>query len=92
MRVTVLRVAIAAVLTGAGWAIGHAQGQTQEPDFTLRVVAPGGVTSVECVRGCTFRYTQVSVEGTKRTFQTPSFRQGCKESTCEISAAGVITR
>jgi len=33
-----------------GWVVGRAQ--SANPDFELVVTAPGGETSVECVRGC----------------------------------------
>ena len=85
----VLRVVVAVALMSVAWGIGHAQGQAQS--FVLKIVAPGGTTSVECVSGCTFRYVRVATDGTRRTFDTPSFTQGCPNATCEISASGVVT-
>jgi hypothetical protein len=40
---------IALSLIGAGWTIGQAQ--SRQPDFELIVNAPGGDTTIECVRG-----------------------------------------
>ena len=69
-----------------------AQAQATDPSFVLKIVAPGGTTSVECVSGCTFRYVQVATDGTRRTSDIPSFTQGCPNATCEINASGVIPR
>jgi hypothetical protein len=62
------------------------------PTFLIKIVAPAGETSVECVSGCTFNEVKVFTDGTKRNFRVPSFQFGCRNQTCEWSAGGVITR
>jgi len=44
------RVAVALALLGFGWSMGRAQ--SSQPDFELMVEAPGGATTVQCVKGC----------------------------------------
>ena len=39
-----------------GWVVGRAQ--SANPDFELVVTAPGGETSVECVRGCDLKWVE----------------------------------
>jgi hypothetical protein len=39
-----------------GWAVGRAQ--SAAPDFELVVNAPGGETSIECVRGCDLKWVE----------------------------------
>ena len=39
-----------------GWVAGRAQ--TSTPDFEFIVNAPGGKTSVECVRGCDLKWVE----------------------------------
>jgi hypothetical protein len=41
---------IAMSFTAFGWALAHAQ--NTEPDFAIVVEAPGGETTIRCVRGC----------------------------------------
>lgn len=45
-------VLFAFALFGAGLAIGQAQ--DSDPDFLLKIDAPAGQTTVECVSGCSF--------------------------------------
>jgi len=89
-------IGVGAVLTSAPLLARQLQEPTSSPTFLLKIVAPGGatmpMTSVECVSGCTFKEAKVLTDGTKRTFQTPSFQSGCKNDTCEWTAGGVITR
>jgi hypothetical protein len=67
-------------------------GTGKEPGFILRIVAPGGRTSVECVRGSMFNEAKVFLDATKRNFQVPRFQHGCKGQTCEWTAGASITR
>ena len=50
----------ALVMLLVGWAAGRAQGPG-EPAFEIRVNAPGGETTIECVRGCTLAWVQRGV-------------------------------
>jgi hypothetical protein len=43
-----------------GWAAGRAQAPAQ-PAFEIRVNAPTGETTIECVRGCTLAWVQRGV-------------------------------
>ena len=54
MKRIAVRVAIAVALLGFGWSVGRAQ--SRQPDFELMVDAPGGATTVQCVRGCTLQF------------------------------------
>lgn len=51
MRRTLLRIFAAVSLIAIGWTAGQAAQQPQA-DFELRVSAPGGTTTITCVRGC----------------------------------------
>jgi hypothetical protein len=50
MRKIVTHVLVGVVLVGLGWVTGLAQ--SRRGDFEVRVQAPTGKTTVECVRGC----------------------------------------
>jgi hypothetical protein len=52
-------VIIAAAMLLTGWAVGRAQVQTPQPEFEIRVNAPGGSTTIECVRGCSLAWAVV---------------------------------
>ncbi len=62
MKRIALRLFLAGGLIGMGWTIGRAQASS--PDFELRIDAPGGETSVTCVRGCELAWIQRMVPGT----------------------------
>jgi hypothetical protein len=69
MRQKLLRLVIAAALVLLGWAAGKAQ--PTQPNFEIRVNAPGGETTIECVRGCELSWVerQNSSGGTMTTFK-----------------------
>ena len=50
MKMTALRLGIAAALILGGWSVGRAQSQVAE--FEMAVDAPGGVVIVRCLEGC----------------------------------------
>jgi len=66
---------IAAVLIG--WAVGRAE--TSTPDFELIVNAPGGETSVECVRGCDLRWWERGPNPNSGLMNKFTFRCGAAE-------------
>lgn len=54
MKRVAVRIAVAVALLGCGWSVGRAQ--SRQPDFELMVDAPGGATTVQCVRGCNLQF------------------------------------
>jgi hypothetical protein len=54
MKGIAVRVAVAVALIGFGWSVGRAQ--SGQPDFELMIDAPGGATTVQCVRGCSLQF------------------------------------
>jgi len=50
MRRNALKALVVVALVGLGWATGRAQ--SAGPDFEIKINAPEGETTVECVRGC----------------------------------------
>lgn len=53
MRHKTIQTVVALLLVAFGWAVGRAK--TPAPEFTLRIEAPSGRTTVTCVRGCTLQ-------------------------------------
>jgi hypothetical protein len=64
-------------LTGAGYVAGRAQAAT--PAFEITVDAPGGETSVRCVRGCTLTWVERGVNPNSK--QIPEFQFSCNSGT-----------
>jgi len=54
-----LKVTVALALLGTGWVAAKAQ--SAAPTFELVVDAPGGPTSITCVRGCTLAWVERGV-------------------------------
>lgn len=52
----ILKALLVIALVGAGWIAGRAQ--SAGPDFEIRVNAPEGETTVECVRGCQLAWVE----------------------------------
>jgi hypothetical protein len=73
---------IAAILTG--WMAGRAQ--TANPDFELVVSAPGGETSIECVRGCDLRWVERGLNPSGGAI--PKFTFRCGASQCSSGRVG----
>ncbi|HET9216351.1 MAG TPA: hypothetical protein VFR18_05200, partial [Terriglobia bacterium] len=57
----------ALLLVGLGWVAGA---QTASPDFEVRVDAPGGETTIECVRGCELVWVERGVPATASRMST----------------------
>lgn len=72
-----VEVALAAALVMAGWAAGRAT--TVAPDFELIVDAPGGETTVRCVKGCTLAWVERGVNPSATP--TSTFKYACTGST-----------
>jgi hypothetical protein len=83
-RRTILAVG-AFLLVAFGWAVGRAQ--TPAPEFTLAIEAPGGRTTVKCVRGCTLQGGQD--EGNPSNRPTPKYWFECSGVTqCSATVNG----
>ena len=72
-----LRGVLVVGLLGAGWTVGRAP--TTGPDFEIRINAPEGQTTVECVRGCQLAWVERMDPATVVPNQT-TFSYGCGNS------------
>jgi hypothetical protein len=54
-----MRLLLALAFIGTGW--GLARAQRPDPDFILSIDAPGGATTVRCVRGCKLVWSERGV-------------------------------
>jgi hypothetical protein len=79
-----LRVAIVAALVGLGWVAGRAQ--TTQPDFEIRVDAPGGQTTIECVRGCNLSWVERGLISSAT--EKPTFTYNCGGNRCSSGKVG----
>jgi hypothetical protein len=84
MKRTILRLGIALILVGAGWAAGRAQ--TSGPDFELIVNAPGGQTRIDCVRGCKLAWVERGVPPGGAS--DPGFSFSCTADRCSSAKVG----
>ena len=84
MNRSVGRLALAMESLLIGWAVGRAQ--TPSPDFELIVNAPGGRTTIECVRGCGLQWWERGPNANS----TPGarFTYGCGGSRCSSGRIG----
>jgi hypothetical protein len=81
-------VAAAILLFALGWvAAGMAQGT--RPDFELIVDAPGGGTTIECIRGCNLAWIG---RGVTNEQPIPQFRYSCGGDRCNATVGGWIIR
>lgn len=67
-----------------GWAVGKAQ--TPAPDFELIVNAPGGDTTIECLRGCTLQWWERGPN--PNSVPTAKFSYSCSGSRCSSGRIG----
>ena len=79
-----LMAAVAFALVGLGWAVARAQ--TTGPDFELIVNAPSGDTSIQCVRGCTLKWTERGINPDDLGQQM--FSYGCRAPRCSSGRVG----
>ena len=83
MRRSVIRVAMAIALTGAGWSVGKAQ--TTVADFEMTIDAPGGRTNITCTRGCDFKFDVGSTAGLPTNTR---FTYACGAERCGVTING----
>jgi hypothetical protein len=84
------RVFLGIGLLGIGWAVGYAQ--RPEADFMIKINAPAGNTSVECVSGCEL-LSEHDLESANGRMKTFAF--GCTGSAskrCGAQAAGWLLK
>jgi hypothetical protein len=84
MRQAAVRVAVAVALILVGWAVGR--GQTVAPDFELVVDAPGGETTIQCVKGCKLAWVERGVN--PNATPIPTFTYRCTGSRCSSARVG----
>jgi hypothetical protein len=78
---------VAAALVAGGWSVGRAQGTLH--DFEIRIDAPEGKTTVECVKGCQLAWVERMVPGTVKPERT-TFEYGCSNSPSGRCGSGRI--
>ncbi len=81
---TLIRVALALALVGAGWVAAKAQAPV--PDFELQVDAPTGATTIRYVRGCTLAWVQRGAN--PKSVPQPSFEYECTAGRCGSGLVG----
>ena len=81
-RMLVMTIA-ALILVGLGWLAGAAQ---SSPDFELRVNAPGGETTIECVRGCNLAWVERGINPNAQPIDT--FTYACSADRCSSGRVG----
>ena len=80
----VVRVVVAVGLVGSGWFAARAQ--SGEPDFVISIAAPGGSTSITCVKGCRLAWVERGVNPNSRPMR--SFDFSCTASQCGSGQVG----
>jgi len=84
MRTIIVRTLVAFALVATGWAA--ARTQMSEANFELVVDAPGGKTTITCVRGCGLAWIERGIpqEGQPQ----PSFWFSCGAGRCSSGKIG----
>ena len=81
---TIVHISLSAMLIFLGWTVGRAQ--TSEPNFEFVVNAPGGETTVECVRGCKLAWVERGVNPDSTPMAT--FKYFCGAPRCSSGRVG----
>jgi hypothetical protein len=84
MKRMTVRLALAAGMLALGWAAGRAQ--PAQPDFEIVVDAPGGATSITCVRGCGLAWVERGVN--PNTLPMTTFSYNCTAARCSSAKVG----
>jgi hypothetical protein len=87
-----LRAVTVVALVGIGWVAGKAQ-TPEVGDFQIKIDAPAGFTTVECVRGCTLqgaRNAGLPPDPNKRTYTYGCSGQGVER--CAGAANGFVKK
>jgi hypothetical protein len=84
MARTVVQSVLAVILIFLGWVVGKAQ--TSAPAFELVVDAPGGATSIECVKGCKLAWVERGLNAKSTPMAT--FEYQCGAGRCSSGRVG----
>ena len=79
-----IQCAVAVILTSIGFAVGRAQ--TSAPAFELVVDAPGGETTIKCVRGCELVWVERGLN--TNASRIPTFTYKCNAPRCSSGRIG----
>jgi hypothetical protein len=74
----------AMILILLGWVVGRAQ--TSEPAFELVVDAPGGETTIKCVKGCGLSWVERGINANATPMAT--FTYQCTAPRCSSGRVG----
>jgi len=80
------RIIVVFALTGVGWIAAKAQAPASAPDFELQVDAPGGPTTITCVRGCKLVWVERGIN--PNAIPQRSFDFACSANRCSSSRVG----
>lgn len=86
MATMVRRMIVALTLIGLGWVAAKAQAPESAPDFELQVDAPGGPTTITCVRGCKLVWIERGVN--PNAAPQRAFDFACSASRCSSGRVG----
>jgi hypothetical protein len=79
-----VQVGIAMTLVLAGWALGRSQAVT--PDFEVVIDAPGGETTIQCVKGCKFAWVGRGIN--PNAARIANFKYACTGERCSSGRIG----
>ncbi len=81
---TTIQILLGVILTLLGWTLGRAQ--TSAPAFEIAVNAPGGKTTIECVKGCELAWVERGLN--PNSTPNKSFWYECSSSRCSSGRIG----
>jgi hypothetical protein len=79
-----IQILLGAILTFIGWTLGRAQ--TSAPIFELAVDAPGGKTTIECVKGCELSWVERGLNPNSTPMK--AFEYACSSARCSSGRIG----
>jgi hypothetical protein len=84
MARSMVQIVFAVILIFLGWVLGRAQ--TSAPAFELIVDAPGGETTIKCVKGCGLSWVERGVNA--NATQMTAFTYRCTAPRCSSGRVG----
>ena len=81
----IIQCAIAVILISIGFTVGRAQ--TPGPAFELTVDAPGGETTIKCVRGCELAWVERALNANSMP-RMQTFTYKCSGPRCPSGRVG----
>jgi hypothetical protein len=84
MARTIVQSVLAVILIFLGWVVGRAQ--TSAPAFELVVDAPGGETTIKCVKGCKLSWVERGL--IPNATADPNFTYSCTAGRCSSGRVG----